>query len=177
MDVSSCSGRILRIYAGILSALSACLMGVPAVANGADDIFLDSKHAVSGRFAVLEEMGGTAWLYLTHPELPKPEKDAIVYTRNKLASMEEVQAEARRGQPPPLAKEYASEGAIIPYARLDEFNIKWSFDGQSVAVLRNNVPLTMILADANRGYSKALSKSGPFGEPWDQQIYERVFGK
>jgi hypothetical protein len=144
--------------------------------NADDEVFLDSRHSASRRFAILEEKNGTAWLYLTAPGKPRPEKDVVVFVRSRLATMDEVLAEARKGRPPPLAKDFATKDAILPKPEVADFSLEWSADGQGVALLRNNSPLAMILADAKRGFSKALSKSGPFGEPWDQSAYERVFG-
>ena len=147
------------------------------MASAADDeIFLDSKHAKSHRFAILEEKNGTAWLYLTAADKPKPEKDVVVFARSRLATLNDVRAVAKKGQPPPLAKDYASKDALIRKPQGDEFTFLWSKDGQSVAVIHRGLPIAMILSNSKRGFAKAISKSGPFGEPWDQSAYERAFG-
>jgi hypothetical protein len=99
------------------------------------------------------------------------------FARSRLGTTEEFRAHTEKGQAPPLAKDYASKEAILSAAKSREFRFQWTADGQSVALLRNNSPIAMILADAKRGFSRAVGKSGPYGDPWDQAKYERVFGK
>ncbi len=140
-------------------------------------IFRDSKHPVSKRFSILNEENGTVWLYLTSADQPNPEKAVAVFARSSLATTEEFHAYAEKGESPPLAKDYASKEAILSAAKSREFRFKWTADGQSVALVRNNSPIAMILAEAEHGFSKAVAKSGPYGDPWDQAAYERAFGK
>jgi hypothetical protein len=145
---------------------------------GAEDgeIFLEHQHATSRRLAVLEADGRCAWLYLTEPGSRRPEKDAFVYSPGLLADSERAKAEAKEGLPPSLAAAFASERAVIGDARGEEFAFRWSAEGQGVAVLRKGEPIAMIVPGSKYGYSKALARSGPYGEPWDQPTYDRVFG-
>src|SRR5687767_2011987 len=76
-------------------------------------VFLDQQHAKSTRYVVLEANGSSAWMYLTARGKPKPEKDAFVYSAGPLVTNEEAKAAGERGEPPPLAAEYASSVAII----------------------------------------------------------------
>ena len=40
------------------------------------DLFIDAQHSLSRRFAILEDNGTSAWLYLTEPDTEKPSADA-----------------------------------------------------------------------------------------------------
>jgi hypothetical protein len=42
-------------------------------------------------------------------------------------------------------------------------------------VLIGQEPVSFLLVAEKRGYSKGISKSGPFGEPWNQELFERYF--
>lgn len=139
-------------------------------------IFLEHQHATTRRLVVLEADDRCAWLYLTGPGVRKPEKDAFAYTPGPLTDSDRARAEAKDGLPPSLAADYASGRATIEGARSEDFTFRWSADGRSVALLRRGEPIAMIVSDSKRGYSKALSRSGPYGEPWDQPTYDKVFG-
>ncbi|MFC1759348.1 hypothetical protein ACFL2H_11385, partial [Planctomycetota bacterium] len=43
--------------------------------------FIDAQHPLSRRFAIFEDSGTSAWLYLTEPDTEKPSADAWVYNR------------------------------------------------------------------------------------------------
>jgi hypothetical protein len=55
-------------------------------------------------------------------------------------------------------------------------HIRWSRDGESVAVLFGDVVMGFIARGERYGFSKFLAKAGPFGSPLDAALYERTFG-
>lgn len=81
----------------------------------------------------------------------------------------------KAGFPPPLASEYASIDAVVMDAQPEDFSLRWSPDGESIALLRKEKPLAMIVSRWKRGHSTALSKSGPYGEPWDEELFRATF--
>jgi len=139
-------------------------------------LFLEAQHAKSRRFAILEDNGNSCWLYLTTPDQPRPEKDCFVYA--PVEPIEELNIDAVRdeGEPPILTKNLATNSALLTNPKPSDFRLRWSVDGESIAVVHKGVPVAMIVKDRKRGVSKALNKSSFFGEPWDQGLYERVFG-
>lgn len=139
-------------------------------------IFLDEQHPASGRFAVFEVEGPSAWLYLSAPGDSRPEKDIFAFSTGLLVTLEKAMEIAHTGNPPPLAAKHASEQAVIADARPEEFFFRWSGDGESVALLRQGEPLAMIVANSERGYSKALGFPGFYGQPWEQGHYDTIFG-
>lgn len=138
-------------------------------------LFLEGKHAQSRRYAVVEEAGGTVYLYLTTPGEPRPERDIVVFATTSLVTEKEAVAKAQAGEPPPLAKEHASDQAILTGVTEGQLSLLWSKDGHAVAVVRAGKPLAMALISKKRGYSKALRRSGFFGEPWDEGLFARTF--
>jgi hypothetical protein len=144
--------------------------------SDADGFLLDRQHPGSLRYAILEASARCAWLYLTVPENYRVERDAFVFSPGPLVTRDEAVGSASLGEAPPLSVDYATPEAVLPDARREHFAFRWSDDGQSVAVLYQGNPIAMIVAGAERGYSRALSRSGPFGFPWDSEVYDATFG-
>jgi hypothetical protein len=143
----------------------------------ASGLFLSAEHPLSKRTAILEEEGGTAYLYLTAPREMRPEGDVVVYSTGVLASKAEALKAAQSGLPPPLTTEVASTDAVIRDVTPADFSFKWTTDGQGVALIRKGKPVAMILPGPQkpRGYSRALARDGFFGKPWDQAVYGSSF--
>ncbi|MCX2781522.1 hypothetical protein OQJ46_00780 [Microbulbifer thermotolerans] len=143
----------------------------------ADGIFIYSYSETSQRFVILDELGEVAFIYLSEKGSQKPEKDALAYMRitpPKEVSWKEM---AEAGKPPILSEEYASSMAVLQESKESHFAFKWSVDGESAALLYKGSPIAFISSESEYGYSKAVSKSNPISSPWDQNLYEQIFGK
>lgn len=140
----------------------------------AEEIFISDNNPSTKRWAILEDNGNSAWLYLTKPGTQQPEKDAFVYSPIQPRA-ELNKNEIQNGEPPILTKELATKSSVILKAKSTEFSIKWSDDGESVAVIYLGKPISMIVKESKRGYSTSLSKESAFGKPWDQLIYDKHF--
>ena len=138
------------------------------------ELFLDSQHSVSRRFAVFEDDGTSAWLYLTESDTRKPVADAWVYNRIPAPPTEEVHS--YRGGPPPAAIGHASDMALCAIPADHEWSLIWSTDGESVAIVKDGVPVACIVAAQESGYSRELIKDGPWGQTWSDELFERTFG-
>ena len=138
-------------------------------------LLIEHEHARSRRHALLDANEQCGWLLLTLPGEYRIDREAFVFSPGLLVPVDEAIRASKDGHPPPLASEYASPDAIIREPDADEFAFRWSDDGESVAVLHRGEPAAMIVSGSNRGYSRALSREGFYGHPWDQSIYESVF--
>ena len=138
-----------------------------------DNLFLEAQHPESLRYAILEDNGICAWLYLTEPERPKPVADAWVYNRIEAPSPEEVRA--YREGPPPAAVGFAGPNALCSDPRDHDWALLWSSTGDSVAVLKNGVPVACIVSGHPRGFCRELVKDGPWGKIWSDSIYREAF--
>lgn len=143
----------------------------------AEEIFLESQSSVSHRYAVLEDNGKVAFLYLTEPGVPKPIKDAIVYMRVPPIDHVDWERIKQSRDTPLLPKELATPVALIKYPKSTEFGFKWSEDGEAVAVLRNGQPLAFATSRERFGYSRAVSVNSAFANAWDQARYVSLFGQ
>lgn len=137
-----------------------------------EDFFVSEQHPISRRWAVMDDNGAVAWLYLTEPNTQKPAADCWLYNR--------VEA-------PPVLRSARGEAPVVPATHVtnataaeppDEKDVcfEWSPDGQSVAVHFEQQLMGFIAAEHEHGFSKNLSKEGPFGHPLNQELYEQLFG-
>ena len=161
----------MRLWFSTLLILLAPLVAM------AEEIFLESQNPVSKRFAVLEDNGSIAFLYLTEPGVPKPMKDAVVYMRVPPVDAVDWERIKKTGDTPMLRKDLASPTAVIKNPKASEFKFKWSIDGESVAVLRDGQPLAFATVKERFGYSRAVSVSSPLANAWDQARYAGLFGQ
>lgn len=138
-------------------------------------LFLSWQHPTTRRHAILEQMDGMVWLYLTAPDSMKPDRDCPAFTTLPPAETVDWKLIERTGQPPPITKDVATAAALIEHPIAREFGPFWSADGQSVAVVRGGQIICMIVAGAERGHSRALSKESPLGLPFDETLASRTF--
>ena len=109
--------------------------------------FESEQHPLSRRWAVVEDDGDVAWLYLTAPESVKPAAACFLYN----------QSDAPAGQ----------SGNSIHF--------RWSIDGNSVAVLFSDLIMGFIVDAKRPGFSHMLKVEGALGSPMDTALYERIF--
>lgn len=138
-----------------------------------DNLFFQSQHPKSLRHAILEDDGTSAWLYLTEPDELKPVADAWVYNRIKAPSREEVKS--FRGGPPPAAEGFAGSEALCSDPQDYQWALLWSDAGDSVAVVRDGMPLACIVSGHERGFSRNLVSDGPWGTTWSDEVYSDTF--
>ncbi len=138
-----------------------------------ENLFIDEQNPQSSRFAIIEDDGTSAWLYLTERDKTMPVADVWVYNRIPAPPAEDIQS--YRGGPPPAVSGYVSDSALCPSPKSHEWKFLWSADGESVAITKDGVPVACILAGQKRGYSRELTKDGPWGKTWSDELYAKVF--
>jgi hypothetical protein len=138
-----------------------------------ENLFLDNKHPVSRRLAILEDDGTSGWLYLCDVDSLKPVADAWVYNRIAAPAVETIQSYHR--DPPPAAQGYASEHAFCKDPSAYEWSFIWSQDGESVAVAKDGEVVAFIVGGQKGGYSRELVQEGPWGHPWSEGQFRSTF--
>lgn len=134
---------------------------------------LREKNSRSQKEARFEDHGHSAWLYLSKPDSPVVVADCWIYNRI-IAPLESEISQFKTSSPPAVAG-YAHPHAEFTPLQSDIFELKWSPDGRSVALLINSIPFGFIPPGAKRGYSKHLTKSGLWGHKWDETLYNILF--
>lgn len=138
------------------------------------EIHIEEKSPISGRVAILEDNGTSAWLYLSPPSGEGIEKDAFAYS--SIEPLEELnKSEIENGEAPKLIKNLATPSSVIVGAVESDLGFKWSKNGESVTLLHKGEAISAIYQNYKSGYSKSLSKASPFGNPWDNELYESEF--
>lgn len=132
-----------------------------------EELFLSEQDPSSGRWAILEDDGISAWLYVTEPESRKSVADCLVYSRIPPISADALRE--HRGGPPPITEAFASSEAVVVCPGESGIELAWTPDGRAAVVTFKSVLWAKIVTGESRGSSRAISRSGPFGEPLDSK--------
>lgn len=109
--------------------------------------FESEQHPLSRRWAVVEDDGEVAWLYLSAPESPEPIAACFLYNSSS-------------------APVDGTSGSI---------HFRWSVDGDGVTALIGELPLGFIADAKGPGISRLLKVEGSFGNPLDIALFGRTF--
>ena len=139
------------------------------------EILLFKQNKQNLRWAVFEDDGKSAWLYLTEPKIKKPVGSIFVYSRVDAISKEQAKKMMAKGEAPTLTKNYKNKFSIQRKVKENDIEIKWSKNAKAVTVLVKGTPYAMIVIGEKEGNSKAVSQSGFFGRVWDQKAYDKYF--
>jgi hypothetical protein len=130
-------------------------------------------HSVSGRCAIVDDDGDSAWLLLTDGDGSKVVADCWLYNRRHFARTE--LATWPRDRPPPAPDDAIDREALRSTPLLDEITFVWDTAGDAVAVSAQEEVLGFIAPGSRRGHSLFLRESGPWGAPFDGELFQRLF--
>jgi hypothetical protein len=139
--------------------------------TGSQELFLSEQHPVSRRWAIIEDDGRVAWLYLTEPDTRKPVADCWLYNRVPTPA----HFDSARGEPPVVPQTHAGVDATSQPPSAESVRLRWSRDGESVAVFFDAELIGFIAPGQKRGFSRHIRVSGPFGSVLDTELFQRVF--
>lgn len=142
-----------------------------------DEFLVCAYSEDSHRHAMLVDDGITGILYL-HAPSDNAEKtgeiEATCFAYNRVDPIDTKDVQRYRPGPPPIARGYASNDAVCRTPASHDWNMKFSSDGTVVLLLRDGKPWAMVSLDEPRGFSKAIAKAGPWGNPWSIEIYKSI---
>ena len=95
--------------------------------------FLTLQHPFNRRWAIVEDDGVGAWLYVTEPDQPAPVADCFIYSC--VEPVDTIPANWDRSSPPPLTKHFATERAWQPDAASAAIRVAWTSNGNAAVVL------------------------------------------
>src|SRR5262245_39672612 len=152
-----------------------CILWRPdagAEMDPAENLYLSEQHPRSLRWALVEDDGRSAWLYLTEPDTARPVADCWLY--NRIPAPAELTL--ARGETPVVPRTHAADPG--PYAPLaaGSVSFRWAPDGESVAVFFGPDLMGFIVDGRPRGFSRHLKLAGAFGDLLDMTLYEGTFG-
>lgn len=135
--------------------------------------FLSERHPLSDRTAIFEDDGRSAWLYLTRAGSHDLVADCWVY--NRQAPPASIDPAEWRDRPPPAVQGVAGESSRIEDPVWSAQRLLWSADGESVALLYEDLPLGFIARAKKAGYSRHVLQTCPWGRLWDQARFDSLF--
>lgn len=141
--------------------------------TNSQDLFISEQHPVSRRWAIIDDDGRVAWLYLTAPDSQKPVADC--WLCNRVATP--AQFDVAPDQPPVVPQTHADSSATSPPPKEASVHLRWSQDGESVAVFFDSELIGFIASGHKRGFSRHIRVSGAFGSVLDMELFQRLFGK
>ena len=133
---------------------------------------LESINDISGRVAVFEDDGVSAWLYLSGANDRKPIADVWVHNRIKAPPTTEIAN--YHGGPPSAASGFADDSTICHDPDAHNWTYTWHDDGDAVVIHRDGIPVAMLIASERRGWSRNLRRDGPWGNVWSEDRYNTV---
>jgi hypothetical protein len=136
--------------------------------------YISEQHAVSRRWAILEDDGRVGWLYLTAPDSVKPISDCWLY--NRVPAPERCDIDAMQEGDAPIVPHFAAAPDASMSPSEDSLRLRWSADGESVAAFASGELLGFIPAGYQRGFSRHLRASGAFGSVLDTGMFATLFG-
>jgi hypothetical protein len=133
------------------------------------------QHESSGRTAVFEDDGISAWLYLTKGGTPDIAGDCWLYNRVPAPPPSEI--DNYRDGPPPAFEGFTTDDDVYTEPALPAIEFVWSKTGNDVAAKVNGIILGFVSSSLSSGYSRRLLKDGPWGRVWNERIFEALFAK
>lgn len=140
------------------------------------DIYISSVSPKGFHQCVIDGNAQSVWMYLHDLEQNCVLSEAPICSLIEPISYDEFKKTYKRGDTPPFVKGYANNSAIIPDIENSRLEIQWADDLISVVVSIDDEPFSMIIKNEEKGYSKSIRESGPWGNPWNEAIYKEIFG-
>ncbi len=141
----------------------------------ANDIYVDSVSPTGLHQCIAEGDGRSVWMYLHDLRERTVVADAPICSLADLVALSHFKETYKGDGAAPLVKEYSTARAVNTDLTNAMIAFQWANDGASVVALVEGEPCSMVVAGEKRGYSKALSKEGPFGQPWNQTQFDKAF--
>ncbi len=135
-------------------------------------LFLSERHPVSDKTAILADEGASVWLYMTDSGSDYPVADC--WLLNTVPSPEHLNGYRGDSAPPAILK-FVVPGSEGDAPLESDIELRWAPDGHSITLLVKGTPLGFIAQGNKHGYSKNLVTASPFGMPFEQELYERLF--
>lgn len=138
------------------------------------ELLYSATDVGSRRSIIVINEGDSVWAYLTAPSSLTPVSDS--WLMNLIDAPTSLADYRDNGKVPPATVNFTSQDAAMMVPDTDMWSSSWSVDGEAVAVLARNRVLAFIRSSDKTGFSRFISASGPFGEPFDTDLFVALFG-
>ena len=139
-------------------------------------IILSSYNEEKTLYAVYEENVNTTWLYLcsiNNGERNSSEIIADVFVCNLIDLIKTSELDKYKPNLPPITKDYGNPEAVCLNIENVDWQLKW-LENNSILLMKNSKPWSLIVFGEKRGMSKSIKKSGPWGKSWHEKQYKKL---
>lgn len=144
--------------------------------NMNEEIYIESQSPNNNYYCIVEGDGKTVWMYLHDVKNKCVIAESPICSLIELMDLSEFKETYQGKGAPPLVRGYSNDNSVISDITNDRMEILWHTDGVSPLALVDNVPFSMIIKGEKKGYSKAIKVDGPWGHPWDNELYLKMKG-
>jgi hypothetical protein len=139
-----------------------------------EDIFIESQSPNARYYCIIESDQNSVWMYLHDAKNKSVIADSPICSLTRLMSLSEFKSSYKGEVAPPLVVDYSTDNAVIADISSDRLEILWLTDGVSPLAVLDNAPFSLIIKGQKKGYSKAIKVDGPWGHPWDNDLYLNI---
>ncbi len=140
-------------------------------------IFMSSYNDEKSLCAVFEENENTAWLYLCGVTNQKDRSSTIlsdVFICNTVELIEHTAlSQYSKNSPPPITTAFGHPEGVCPDIQNVIWNLNW-IGNKSVLLTKDQKPWALLSQGEKRGMCKAIKKSGPWGNNWNEKRYRKL---
>jgi hypothetical protein len=117
--------------------------------------------------ALIADEGESTWLYLTAPGTQRIERDCWLFNTPTSPSSPDLALYAAQRRPPPAPRTLIDPGGVRATPSAERWSVRWSADGEAVAVAVDGEPIGFVRASDHRGFARFLREASAWGNPWD----------
>lgn len=125
---------------------------------------------------MIVDEGDSTWLYLSRAIGSEPERDGWLFNSPSAPPEPDFEACRSAAMPPHAPASLVAEGGVRPTPRADQWSVRWSPNGDAVAVAVDGLAVGAISIDEEQGWSRFLKAKSPWGLPWDERAITRALG-
>jgi len=139
-------------------------------------LFLSSFNEGNNLQAIFEETDEKAWLYLCASKDGKENSSEVladVFVCNTVKLLEHKELERYKPNLPPITKNFGSQDAVCKNISKVNWELIW-LDDKSILLKKDQAPWALITLQDKRGMCKGIKKSGPWGDKWNEEKYQKI---
>lgn len=139
-------------------------------------MFVTSKNPESGLDAVVvlepdDESPHSVWLYVSNGG----EIISDCFLVNLIEPEDSVSEPEYFDAPPPVIRRFLTSSVPSELPDEGDLGFRWAESGKDVAVSIRGTVIGFTVSGERRGYSRAISQTGPWGNPWLDETFTRHF--
>jgi hypothetical protein len=137
-------------------------------------LVISEPHELSARTAIVADEGDSIWLYITESKSSDIVGACWMANAVGVPDAPDLQSYTKQNLPPPAPAEVTHSGGAIEDALACNWELAWATDGQAACLFVDGEARGLITPSG--GYSRFLQLVCPWGKPWDNEVFQDLFG-